>query len=389
MQSNGFNLLNILLIAGVIQGFLFNIITFFKNKLSYKAILFLNLTIFFLSANNLQAWLINKNFISSNFYIKYMQIPWYFFLVPMFYLFLINYLKFNKRYKSFLVFSIVLFAVAVITRLVLLIYLNTHDYSQEYIDGFINQYNLIEETIIFVYSISIFYYSVYIIFTYKKELLYILNFDNLNWIKFFLFFSMGLVLLWIIALYKSHELSKFNPSKYYDPIRISISILIYWLGYHGTNQLRFVNNRIFIRNQIRSRIAVNQPVKIRNEDGVDDKKQQAQFIEIDSYINNTKKFTDAKLSLESLAEELKISTSFLSSIINKGNKTSFTDYINDYRVNQAKELLKDVEYANYKILSIGMESGFNSKSTFYSAFKKHTGITPVQYKKSVLNFDEQ
>ena len=191
MQPNGFNLLNILLIAGVIQGFLFNIITFFKNKLSYKAIRFLNLTIFFLSANNLQAWLINKNFISNNFYIKYMQIPWYFFLVPMFYLFLINYLKFNKRYKSFLVFSIVLFAVAVITRLVLLIYLNTHDYSQIYIDGFINQYNLIEETIIFVYSISIFYYSVYIIFTYKKEFLYILNFDNLNWIKFFLFFLYG------------------------------------------------------------------------------------------------------------------------------------------------------------------------------------------------------
>ncbi|WP_157972963.1 helix-turn-helix domain-containing protein [Aureibaculum luteum] len=270
-----------------------------------------------------------------------------------------------------------------------MIYLNTHNYSQEYTDGFIDQYNLIEETIIFVYSISIFYYSVYIIFTYKKELLFILNFDNLNWIKFFLFFSMGLVLLWIIALYKSHELAKFNPSEYYDPIRISISILIYWLGYHGTNQLRFVNSRIFIRNQIRSQINVNQSVKIRNEDNRDDNKQQAHFIEIDSYINNTKKFTDAKLSLESLAEELKISTSFLSSIINKGNKTSFTDYINDYRVNQAKELLKDVEYANYKILSIGLESGFNSKSTFYSAFKKHTGITPVQYKKSVLNFDEQ
>ncbi|MDY7393679.1 helix-turn-helix transcriptional regulator [Aureibaculum sp. 2210JD6-5] len=389
MQPNSINLLNILLIAGVIQGFLFNIVTFFKNKLSNKAILFLNLTVFFLSANNLQAWLINRSFISSNFYVKYMQISWYFFLVPMFYLFLINYLKFNKRYKSFLIFSIVLFAVAVITRLVLLIYLRTHNYSPNYIGDFMGQYNLIEETIIFIYSISIFLYAVFIVFTYKKELFYILDFDNLNWIKIFLFFSMGLVLLWVIALYKSYELAIFNPAKYYDPIRISISILIYWLGYHGTQQHRFINNRISIRNQIKSRIALNQFVKIQNEDYVDSKKQHIHFMEIDTYIKNTKKFTNAKLSLETLAEELDISASFLSSIINKSNKTNFTDYINNYRVNQAKELLADKDYANYKILSIGLESGFNSKSTFYAVFKKFTGKTPAEYKKIMLNSDVQ
>jgi len=48
----------------------------------------------------------------------------------------------------------------------------------------------------------------------------------------------------------------------------------------------------------------------------------------------------------------------------------------------AKELLIHEEYKNYTITSIGLESGFNSKSTFYATFKKHTGFTPAAYQKS-------
>ncbi len=50
------------------------------------------------------------------------------------------------------------------------------------------------------------------------------------------------------------------------------------------------------------------------------------------------------------------------------------------RVEQAKTLLLDPEYENYTITSIGLESGFNSKSTFYTVFKKYSGSTPVEFK---------
>ena len=55
------------------------------------------------------------------------------------------------------------------------------------------------------------------------------------------------------------------------------------------------------------------------------------------------------------------------------------------RVEQSKKILIDPKYANYTISSIGLESGFNSKSTFYTVFKKHTGITPLAYKDKKLN----
>ena len=90
------------------------------------------------------------------------------------------------------------------------------------------------------------------------------------------------------------------------------------------------------------------------------------------------------MSLDALAGDLKISSSLLSQIINNYGKNNFADYINKYRVEQVKELLIDDNYKDYTIRAIGLESGFNSKSTFYTAFKKFTHLTPVNYKKQVL-----
>ena len=84
-----------------------------------------------------------------------------------------------------------------------------------------------------------------------------------------------------------------------------------------------------------------------------------------------------------LALITELSNSYLSQIINQSQGQNFFDFINAYRVEEVKSLLHHPDYAHYTILGVAQEAGFKSKSTFNSVFKKMTGMTPSDYKKSL------
>lgn len=104
------------------------------------------------------------------------------------------------------------------------------------------------------------------------------------------------------------------------------------------------------------------------------------FRKLESLMGLKKIYRNPNLSLSSTAEMLGISACYLSSMINSIINTSFIDYINGYRVTDVKNNLHAGRYKHYTILSVGLEAGFNSKSTFYTAFRKHTGMSPSDYK---------
>lgn len=87
-------------------------------------------------------------------------------------------------------------------------------------------------------------------------------------------------------------------------------------------------------------------------------------------------------NLEVAAKELKITKHLLSQYVNEIVGKSFSNLIKEYRVEKAKKLLETER--GYSIESLGYDSGFSSKSTFFSAFKKITGKTPAEYQKSCL-----
>ncbi|MEO1080899.1 MAG: AraC family transcriptional regulator [Pseudomonadota bacterium] len=84
------------------------------------------------------------------------------------------------------------------------------------------------------------------------------------------------------------------------------------------------------------------------------------------------------LSLSELAATLSVSTNYLSQAINQQLDMNFFDFVNSYRVGSALPLLAGTDRT---ILDVAMESGFNSKSAFYAAFRKHQGMTPGAYRK--------
>ena len=90
-------------------------------------------------------------------------------------------------------------------------------------------------------------------------------------------------------------------------------------------------------------------------------------------------YRDEELTLQSLAKKLSLSIHQLSHILNETYNMNFNSYVNQYRVEEARKML--VENPCESILSIAHEVGFNSKSAFYAAFSRFTGMTPTVYRK--------
>lgn len=95
-----------------------------------------------------------------------------------------------------------------------------------------------------------------------------------------------------------------------------------------------------------------------------------------------KPFLQSDFSLQILANKLQVPSHHISHILNVELNTGFFDLVNQHRISEAKLLLKNPAYEHLKIEEIGYEVGYNSKSTFYTAFKKLTGETPSNFKKN-------
>lgn len=100
-----------------------------------------------------------------------------------------------------------------------------------------------------------------------------------------------------------------------------------------------------------------------------------------NYLTTKKPYLNPDFSLQMMADDLGISRQKLSEVINQGQKKNFYKFINGFRVNEVKEMLNNPKYSNYTVLGIGLECGFNSKTSFNRIFKEETGITPSEYKK--------
>jgi AraC-like DNA-binding protein len=97
-------------------------------------------------------------------------------------------------------------------------------------------------------------------------------------------------------------------------------------------------------------------------------------------IETEKPYLESELTLEGLAQRLEINRTYLSQILNEHLGKSFNDFINQLRVEAAKELLTRDDGTESSTLEIGFAVGFNSKSSFYNAFRRFTGVTPVEYR---------
>lgn len=366
---------NFLLIAGAFQGFVFNIATFLSRKKIEKPIIFLNLFVFVLSMNNLQSWLIDNGYVAPLFFLKHFIIPWYVLIVPMFFAFVRSYMGVEDKKWSFLKLSFFIFVLEFLARSFFLVFVEQKMLRFESIVT----YNAIEDILTLGYSLFMFYKVTSLIYSNDKYNIPILNFDDLNWLKLFIKLGAGVMLLWIVSVLLNNFSDSIQPPYNYYPLRLGSSVLIYWIGYQGFFRYVVLKDRIALRKTMQTEVIMaNKP--LQTVDKIN--KDEAIFNNINTQIILTQQYLDSQFSLEKLAKELDMGITKLSALINRYGHANFSDYLNSFRVEKAKLLLQDDDYAPYTIVAIGLECGFNSKSTFYTAFKKFTGKTPSDYRKN-------
>lgn len=102
--------------------------------------------------------------------------------------------------------------------------------------------------------------------------------------------------------------------------------------------------------------------------------------EVDKAMLESKAYLDPDITLDKLAESLSLQAKDLSMLINRHLGVNFYEFINKYRIDEAKQMLLAEEHKNTTITDIYFAVGFNSKSVFYTFFKKFENMTPSQYK---------
>lgn len=189
---------------------------------------------------------------------------------------------------------------------------------------------------------------------------------NLSWFKLFiygyLFFITGLILSHVV-----------DDSISY--IMFYITLLTYVI-FSGCNALK--QNPIFEEIQEDFKLEdyeIDNRIIETNNDYFTELKAKLLMI-----MDKDKLFLDSSLTIHSLASKLNSNTKYVSQLINNELNKNFVMFVNEYRINEAKELLLSEENDNLTIESIGYEVGFKSKSAFNRVFKQFTSNTPTQFK---------
>lgn len=203
---------------------------------------------------------------------------------------------------------------------------------------------------------------------------------SLQWVKVFLF---GFV-CWFIAVvldgfvnYGSIQDENFIGQHTYDFVT---SAYIIFIGIKAMQQsainLALANSQKVTKEEIDE----EENTIIENET------DQNKFLEVwnksEAVMNLKSPYKNVELTIYDLAKLLETNYKYLSKAINLNSNQNFVSYINSYRVEESKQLLKNTDYDNYTIEALAEMSGFKSKSAFNTAFKKITGQTPSEFKKS-------
>lgn len=379
-----FNIYNILIIAGIIQGLIFTVIVSFNKKYRARSTLFLVGLIFVYSINILSYILANIGLMSLTKMYNTIFLPLAATIPVFIYFYVVLFIDPSKKIQLKEKLLFLPFIIFLVLTLFFRIQYFLGD-NNETLNPYYIKVIHINETFSVLYSIVLLTIAVIKIHLKQKQQekfnSQIIRSD-LKWLFFSISYILFFTFYWAYLVYLNiYTVQEEKVSFYY--LWLIVTALIYWLGHIGIYKYGIISER----KKIRQYLEKNNPLRTDNTNiNLEKSNTTDQYIGmLEKLLVNDKIYLDSNLTLENVSELLHLSPSYLSRIIHNDMKTSFPDYLNSFRIEEAKSYLINPEFSNYTIIAIGLEAGFNSKSSFYNVFKKATGKTPLAYKKEMTS----
>tara|TARA_Y100000385_G_C13091118_1_gene638830 strand:+ start:2024 stop:2812 length:789 start_codon:yes stop_codon:yes gene_type:complete len=193
---------------------------------------------------------------------------------------------------------------------------------------------------------------------------------SLSWLRNVLIAGVALTALWLLVTLSDYSRSTFSLELAIMTL-LCLTFLIYWVGYSMIIRQELLDTPIF---------AIANQKHVSSETNELSSKTDEYYHQLKKLMEDEKLYRDPNLNMTTLSEKTGLSNSYLSQIINQKDGRNFFDFINEYRIEEVKEKMKDPNFDHYTILAIAQDAGFKSKSTFNAFFKKSTGKTPSVFK---------
>lgn len=241
-------------------------------------------------------------------------------------------------------------------------------------DDIFSVFSLVKITALFI---SLLFYSfkvVNIILKHQKKLPDTYSFSStkitLAWLKYisfvFILTYYSLIIFFLIDLNMGFEFSS-----HYIPA-LGLTLISFSLSYYGLVQPSL-------------ELKETKTDNLNKKDPLNDlENMEILVLKLTDKIKDDYIFLNPELTIQELADQVKIPRNHVTKVINEGLDRNFFTFINEFRVDEAKKRLADSSYFQETVLSIGLDSGFNSKSSFNALFKQYTGLTPSEYRKEKM-----
>ena len=362
-----YNLLNIFILFGALQGFVLCLYIYQKRDLNRASVRMFLWFLFSLSFLNMMYGFLDLDVFKYYRPLHLFPFPYKWIIGPAFYFYIkyqfieTNQIKFNKR-------EYILFLPAIAYGILRLYWfgISINDEDSYRITKVLveSNYFRIQEIILLNFNIILGFLSLKFVEKRSQEIKILTRVgSSISWLKRFVWVFI-LINIFALIIFSSDLIIHKGKETFLFiyPLLIINVAYIYWIGFIGFSKPKYLFN-IFKTNRESSERSIE----------IDNKLQLA--------MQEDELFTNANLSLTELAFKLEIHPKELSSYINEIHQMNFSEYLNIHRIEKVKSLLASEDAKKYTLVTLAADAGFNSKSSFNATFKKVVGLTPSEYRK--------